>query len=63
LVFQQGGEEVQVMSPNPVSILSKHLKARGVNLRPVANGGQDDPLAAVFARDFDITHKADDSGD
>ena len=37
-------EKFKLKSPYPVSILSKHLKARGVNLRPVANGGQDDPL-------------------
>ena len=31
----------KLKSPNPVVVLSKHLKARGVNSRPVANGGQD----------------------
>jgi hypothetical protein len=42
--FDKVAKKFKLKSPNPVSILSKHLKARGVNLRPVANGGQDDPL-------------------
>ena len=42
--FDKVAKKFKLKSPNPVSILSKHLKARGVNLRAVANGGQDDPL-------------------
>jgi len=34
-------KKFKLKSPNPVSVLSKHLKARGVNLRTVENGGQD----------------------
>ncbi|CEG00931.1 unnamed product [Ostreococcus tauri] len=38
----------KLKSPNPVVVLSKHLKARGVNSRPVANGGQDNPLRPIL---------------
>ena len=34
-------EKFKLKSPNPVVVLSKHLKARGVNLRSMKNGGQD----------------------
>jgi len=41
-------EKFKLKSPNPAVVLSQHLKARGVNLRPVANGGQDDLLRPVL---------------
>ena len=34
-------KKFKLKSPNPVVVLSKHISARGVNLRAVANGGQD----------------------
>lgn len=41
-------KKFKLKSPNPALVLSKHLKARGVNLRTVANGGQDNPLRPIL---------------